>query len=143
MPNTTQPVEEGLFVWPSSCDDARLIVSRCEKCGDLSFPRLVRCKNPSCTHELTVEAYLRGTGRLVSYTVVHFPPPPPFVPADPFTPFGIGLVEFPEGIAILGRIQNSPGKIRLNGSARLVLSSLYNKADGTTVMGWAFALEEE
>ena len=40
-----------------------------------------------------------------SYTENHYPPPPPYVAADPFEPYALAAVELAdEGIVVLGQV---------------------------------------
>ena len=58
------------------------------------------------------EIQLSLMGKLWSYTIEHYPLPPPYkVPKEGFKPFGIGEVEFPEGVRIAGIITWCMAKI--------------------------------
>ena len=97
------PIVEDLFRWPS--EDPRLTISRCMKCGSASFPKAPLCPNPDCSKSPdNVEVVeLSKRGRLHSYTYQIYQPPEPFR-MDPFSPYGIGMVDFPEGLRIYGII---------------------------------------
>ena len=94
---------EGLFTWPS--DDPRIIASRCKKCGTVAFPKAPFCNNPDCekVRENIKEIQLSKRGKLYNYTYQIDSPPPPFK-KEPFEPYGIGMVDFPEGLRMLGMI---------------------------------------
>ncbi len=97
------PLIEDMFKWPS--DEPRIIASRCKKCGTVSFPKLTFCQNPSCEKKReNIEVIeLSNKGKLYSYTVQRYKPPEPFR-YEPYKPYGIGMVDFPEGIRIWGMI---------------------------------------
>ena len=97
------PRVEGLFTWPS--DDPRIIASRCKKCGTVSFPKAPFCQNPDCekVRDNVEVIELSKEGTLYSYTVQNYQPPLPFR-YEPFEPFPLGMVDFPEGIRIWGII---------------------------------------
>jgi uncharacterized OB-fold protein len=99
---------EGLFTWPA--DDPRLVASRCNSCGSIRFPSYETCHNPGCERTDVKEILLSRKGRIYSYTVQVYPPPAPFHTPNPFKPFGIALVELPEGLRVVGmiRVRTSP-----------------------------------
>ncbi len=94
---------EGMFSWPSA--DPRIIASRCKKCGTVAFPKRPFCPNPDCekARENVEEIELSKKGTLYSYTYQLFEPPAPFK-MEPFKPYAIGMVDFPEGTRIWGMI---------------------------------------
>jgi uncharacterized protein len=82
---------DGLFTWPS--DAPRLLGSRCEQCGTMTFPTHYGCPRCSSDKMTTVELGTRGT--VWTWTSQEFPPPPPYAgPAD-FRPYYVGYVELP------------------------------------------------
>lgn len=128
-------VVDGLFT--DTADGPRLVLSRCAACGTLAFPPSASCRNPDCAGDETHEALVGPEGRVWSYTIQHYAPPPPFVAADPFRPYAIALVEFPEGIRIAGMVAGDPDQVEIGTSARLVLEPVGGRApeDGLT---WKF-----
>ena len=132
-----QPVVAGAFNWPST--DHRLLVSKCPICHTVAFPKAYSCPNPDCDGREVVETALSRTGTLASYTVVHYPPPPPYVPADPFEPFAIGEVSFPEGIQIVGPVTEcEPANLEIGQAMETVIDTYYTAEDGISVVGWKF-----
>ena len=97
------PLIEGLFTWPS--DDPRIIAWRCKKCATVAFPKVAFCPNPDCekVHENLERIELSKRAKLYNYTRQIYAPPPPFK-KEPFEPYGIGMVDFPEGLRVLGMI---------------------------------------
>ena len=123
------PVLEGYFTWPS--DEPRLIGSRCKSCGDHFFPKTFMCHNPNCKNKEVEEALFSQRGKLASYTIVRYPPPPPFVSADPFIPFAVGEVAFPEGMQIVGMMTGcEPDDLKMNMEVETVVEKYYEDKDG-------------
>ncbi len=81
--------------------DAVLVASRCAACGHVAFPALETC--PGCCGSEPGEITLGPTGTLRLFTVVRHPVPGSAVAA----PYGVGLVEFPPGIRVLGVLTTS------------------------------------
>jgi uncharacterized OB-fold protein len=132
------PVVKGLFTWPS--DDPRFIARRCQSCGEVFFPARDFCANPACNGTDMEEILLSKKGKLYGYTIQCYPPPRPFVPATPFVPFGIGLVEFPEGIRICGQmIDCQPEKdLELGMDVEMVIERLDEDKEGNEIVAWKF-----
>lgn len=138
------PVQRGLFVWPAPDGEARLIVSRCPDCNNVSFPAVARCRMPECSLVATEHAELSGSGNVIAWTLQRYAPPGPLGQVSPFHPITIVLVEFAEhGIAVLGQLWDSTFEMVAAGrGARLVLGTLYSRNDGVAVIGWGFVLED-
>lgn len=92
--NAKVPVKAGLFTWPS--EHPQLIVAKCSVCGEMVFPKQAYC--PECCTETMEEVTVSSKGKLKSFTGMAAPPPG-FKGTVPYT---VGIVEFPEGIRILG-----------------------------------------
>ncbi|WP_066304197.1 Zn-ribbon domain-containing OB-fold protein [Bacillus sp. FJAT-29814] len=88
------PVKDGLFQWTSP--SPMLVVSGCSACGELVFPKQDYC--PECCTDTMEEKTIGSLGKLVCFTGITSPPPG-FKGTVPYT---VGIVEFPEGIRILG-----------------------------------------
>jgi len=85
------------------------------------------------------EILLSKRGKLWSYTVHHYRPPPPFVSPDPFVPFGIGVVELAEGIKVLGRMTACDlDQLRIGMEVELVVEKLFEDEEGNEAMAWMF-----
>jgi len=129
---------EGVFTWPST--EPRFIASRCKQCGTVSFPKSSVCRNPKCKKKADVEeALLTRRGKLLSYTLICYPPPPPFVPPQPFVPFPIGEVAFPEGIAIMGQLVGKKYEdLKIGMDVEMIVDRLFEDEQGNEVVGWKF-----
>ncbi|MGD0486586.1 MAG: OB-fold domain-containing protein [Syntrophorhabdales bacterium] len=130
------PVYENLFTWPS--DEPQLIAGRCRTCGTYYFPRSYVMHHPECKNrEATEDVLLSREGKLDSYTVQCFPPPPPFKNPDPFVPYGIGWVSVPEGLSILGIITGcKPEEIKMHMDVKLVVEKVWEDSEGNDVVTW-------
>ncbi len=132
-----RPIKEGYFTWPS--DEPRLIASRCKSCGSYRFPRANYCSNPECRHTDVEETTLSRTGKLFTYTIIHYPPPPPFRYREPFTPYAVGLVQFQEGVGVLGILTGCPlEQIRIGMDVTVVAETQYEDEMGNERLTWKF-----
>jgi uncharacterized OB-fold protein len=130
-------VVEGAFA--ETTDGARLLGSRCAGCGTCFFPRSAACRNPGCSDKRSENVELSPRGKLWSYTVQYYKPPPPARLDEPFTPYGIGLVDLPEGIRIMGMISSDkPEALKIGHEMELVIETLYHDDDGVEVVTWKF-----
>ncbi len=69
-------------------------------------------------------------GTLWSYTVVRHEPPAGYKAPGPFKPYGLGLVELPEGLRILAPLEGEVEKLHIGMKLELVVYPLYtNEAD--------------
>lgn len=130
------PVVDQLFVW--SDEGANLIGSRCISCNSYFFPKSLTCRNPNCEEKKVEEVTLSRRGKLYSYTVQEYFPPPPFK-MEPLAPFAIGLVELPEGIRVIGMLTGCElGDIKIGADVELVIEKLYQNEQGTDVLTYKF-----
>jgi uncharacterized protein len=92
--------------WYSLGNQPHLIGQRCSDCGTYFFPPTAgQCRNPACQSGQLDSVPLSREGRIWSYTDACYPPPTPYVAADPFEPFVIAAVELErEQMVILGQV---------------------------------------
>src|SRR5208282_6003473 len=130
------PIVSDVFTWPSS--EPSLIGSRCKACGTVSFPKSPFCGNADCKNKREVEEVLLSRrGELLSFTLVCYQPPPPYVPPKPFVPFPLGEVAFPEGVAVIGQIVGCKYEdLRTGMEAEVIIDKLYEDESGNEIMGW-------
>lgn len=132
------PIAEGLFTWPDP--EPRLIGSRCDDCGRVTFPRQASC--PACCSTAVREHLLAREGRLWTYTVQGFLPKPPYAgPETPetFVPYGVGYVELPGEVRVEARLtENDPDKLEIGMPMELVILPFNQTADGDRLMTFAF-----
>ena len=134
--NEQIPGASGLFTWPD--DNPSLIGGRCKSCKTYFFPKFAAFHRPGCLSGEVEEVYLNRKGRLVSYTILHFAPPPPFVSPDPFVPYAVGLVALPEGIQIPGILTGvNFDDLKINMEVEFVVEKAYEK-EGKDILTWKF-----
>ena len=79
------------------------------------------------------EIRLSPKGKLWSYTINYYPLPPPYKPPEVFEPFGIGEVEFPEGVRVIGMITGCDAEkdLEIGIDMDLVFETLFVDDDGS------------
>jgi uncharacterized OB-fold protein len=111
-----------------------LLGTKCQSCGAHHFPRHDTC--PYCSAEGPERVELSSLGVLWAWTAVTAPPPGYM--GD--TPFGIGVVELPEGVRVITRLTVSNPALLSRGQAmELCVVPLHTDADGNDVVTFAFA----
>jgi uncharacterized protein len=124
---TTRPVREGLFT------EEHLIGGRCTACARYHFAAAVIC--PYCGSEDVARVELSDTGTLRGWTAVTAPPPG--YKGD--VPFGFGVVELPEGIRVISRLEAAdPGRLSFGTPMRFATAPLHTDEDGATVLTYTF-----
>lgn len=138
MPET-RLVDESLFV-----PDAAEITLRgatCGDCGTTTFPGQAGC--PRCGAQRMTPVALPRTGRLWSFTVQGFEPKPPYRGVEPFTPYGVGYVDLGPVIVEARLTENDADRLEIGQGMRLTTAPAYRDGDGTSVLTFAFAPEED
>jgi uncharacterized OB-fold protein len=129
------PIARGLFEWLD--DGAHLIGSKCSKCSEVTFPASSFC--PQCCRETTEKIPLSQRGRLYSFTVQRFKPPPPYRGVDPFQPYGVGVIELPEGLRVTSVLEESdPDKLQVGMEMELVIACFFLDDEGRQVASYKF-----
>jgi uncharacterized OB-fold protein len=137
------PVAEGIFTWPSdgpNGSEPKLIGSRCDDCGIVTFPAQDSC--PRCASTAMAEHLLATRGRLWAWTTQEFPPPsPPYSGASgrDFVPFGVGYVELGGEVKVETRLTGSdPAALSSGMEMELTLVPFRTDDDGNEVVTFAF-----
>ncbi|MHB1468954.1 MAG: Zn-ribbon domain-containing OB-fold protein [Solirubrobacteraceae bacterium] len=86
--------ERKRFDW----DASRLVGSRCEDCGAVSWPARAVCHRCGSAH--TAELVLSQAGSLVTYTTVWVPLP------GIEAPYTLGQVDLPDGVRVFAHVHN-------------------------------------
>ncbi|HSE98821.1 MAG TPA: OB-fold domain-containing protein [Blastocatellia bacterium] len=129
------PIREGLFEVLE--DGPHLTGSRCRECGEVTFPANAFC--PQCCTETTENVSLSRRGTLYSFTVQRFKPPPPYRAPDPFVPYGVGMIELPEGLRVTAVLEEGdPERLRVGMEMELVLAVFFEDDEGNEVLGYRF-----
>jgi uncharacterized OB-fold protein len=127
-------VREGLF---TDGDAPSLLGSHCRHCGATLFPRTDHCGYCATPDPDRVE--LSRTGTLWAWTAVTSPPPG----YQGEVPFGIGVVELPEGVRVIARLTESdPAELRSGQPMSLHVVPLHTDGEGRDVVTFAFGPEQ-
>jgi len=104
-PLEEKPTVEGFY---QHCDRGELMFVECMSCGSkFAVPKGVcgRCGSKNVKWRRS-----RGVGRLITYTVIHVPPPQ----FKDQAPYVVGIVELREGFKLLSLIREvNPGDIHV------------------------------
>ena len=123
-----RPVHEGLFT------DSHLIGGRCAVCGRHHFPAASIC--PYCGAGDVARVELSDTGTLWGWTAVTAAPPG--YGGD--VPFGFGVVELPEGVRVITRLEEAdPARLSFGMPVRFALAPLHTADDDAEVVTYTFA----
>jgi uncharacterized OB-fold protein len=126
-----------LYTWKDG--KVYLESARCRSCGTYFFPRYHQQHRPGCTREGIENVLLSREGKLASYTIEYYMPPPPFKTTKDITPFIIGLVEFPEGIQVAGIVIDLPlDKVKIGLKMETTSLVLHQNEKGEDIATWAF-----
>jgi uncharacterized OB-fold protein len=126
------PVRTGLFD-ENAGGAVQLLGSRCPACDRYIFPRGELC--PYCSSSDVEAVVLSDTGELWGWTVVQTAPPGYQGPV----PFGFGVVELPEGLRVITRLELSDTAFDFGLPMRLEVAELHDNDDGETVVTYTFA----
>ncbi len=122
----------------SDRDDFALLGTRCADCGTYFFPaETVFCRNPRCAGSEFEEVPLSTRGKLWSFTNNCYPPPDPYVSADPFVPYAIAAVELErEKMVILGQVSPDVGveDLKAGMEMEIVRGTLFEDEEGERVI---------
>ncbi len=131
------PIREGLFKTPlAPVEQVTLMGSKCKDCSEISLGQRQTCSN--CGSKKLEEIPLSRKGKLWTYTIIRHKPPGDYKGPDPFVPFGLGLVELPEGIRVLSPIQCDLKRISVGMELELEVYPLYTDENKNEVMAFRF-----
>jgi len=126
-------VREGLFVAGAT---PHLLGSRCVACGAHHFPAHGTC--PYCSSEDVHGVGLSSSGRLWAWTAVTTAPPG----YRGEVPYGLGVVELPEGIRVVTRLtEPDPTRLTSGQPMTCVILTLHTEDDGRQITTYAFAAD--
>ena len=136
-PQKRVPIQEGLLTFPlSPAREVRLAGTRCRSCEENFLGKRSFCEN--CSSESMEEVRFANRGKLYSYTIIRHRPPGDYKGPEPFVPFGLGLVELPEGIRVLSRIDGDLNTLKIGMELELEVYKLYEDGEGNEVMAFHF-----
>jgi uncharacterized OB-fold protein len=120
-------------------EGVHLMSAKCGSCGTFFFPRYHEQHRPGCTRQGVEKVSLSRQGRLSSYTIQYYMPPPPFKTQKDITPYIIGLVEFSEGIQVAGIVVACPSdELKTGMEMETTTFTLYRNDEGQDIVTWAF-----
>ena len=136
-PKGKVPELPDLFDWTK--EGVRLQSAKCNSCGTYFFPASHHQHRPGCSREGVENVFLSKRGKLATYTVQYYMCPPPFKTTGDITPYGIGMVEFPEGISVTGIITETDlNTLKIGLNMETTTYTLYKDEAGNDVVTWAF-----
>ena len=119
--------------WFTIGDEPHLIGTRCTACGTSFFPpETFFCRNPRCDGTELPTVPLSRRGRVWSYTVNHYPPPPPALSPEPFEPYGVVAVSLDEErMVVLGQVARDadPAAIAIGDEMELMVEPILPGGD--------------
>ena len=123
-----------------STGEVRLMSAKCNSCGTYFFPKNHYQHRPGCSREGVEDVLLPNKGKLASYIIQHYMPPPPFKVEKPITPYGIGLVEFEEEkIQVAGIITETDLKsLEIGMEMETTTLRMFSNEEKQDVVTWAF-----
>lgn len=106
------PILDGLLSGSlSDLDNLTLAGCKCTSCGETALGSKTIC--PNCGRDTVKNISLSDRGVLWSFTVVRHRPPGNYRGPEPFVPFGLGLVELPDGLRVLTPIKCDIEKLKI------------------------------
>lgn len=91
------PVVENFYKF---CADGRLMAVKCKRCGAVICPPRTIC--PKCLADAFDWMELKGLGKLLTYTIIHFPPGQ----FQALAPYAVGIIKLEQGPQLSGMIKN-------------------------------------
>ncbi len=82
------------------CAERKLMGVRCAKCGAISCPPRAICHR--CLNDQSSWVEFSGRGKLLTYTIIHFPP----TQFQALAPYAVGIVKLEEGPQLSTMIKN-------------------------------------
>ena len=115
----------------STTPQPHLIAGRCKACGKYTFPKYYAC--PFCYSDELEDAPLSSKGTLHSFTIVRRSLP------DYPVPYGLGLVDFPEGVRVMAQIEadNLEG-LKLDMEMEVTVGPFRKSKDGKDMISYKF-----
>jgi uncharacterized protein len=114
LPPLPDPGPDGREFW-DGCRRHELRLQRCASCDRARFAPRPAC--PWCGSLRAVWITASGRGRVFSWTVVHRPTLPAFVP---MLPYAAGLIALEEGVLMVGQIRGcDPQAVRAGMEVRV------------------------
>lgn len=91
------PLVENFYMF---CAERKLMGVRCKQCGAVICPPRSIC--PKCSADTFDWMELKGRGKLLTYTIIHFPPSQ----FQALAPYAVGIIKLEQGPQLSGMIKN-------------------------------------
>lgn len=131
-----RPIRDGLLLNAGEAlERVRLAGTYCVTCHETSLGVVQFC--PNCGSDRVQALPLSNRGTVWTYTVARHKPPGDYRGPEPFVPFGIALVELPEGLRVVSRVDCDVAQIRV-GMPVDFTPYLRHDADGGTVLTFTY-----
>ena len=82
------------------CAERKLMGTKCSKCGTIMCPPRAICRK--CLSDKFEWVEFKGRGKLLTYTIIHFPP----TQFQALAPYAVGIVKLEEGPQLSTMIKN-------------------------------------
>ena len=139
--NEPRAIRDGLFLGSlSDLGDISLAGTRCADCAETSLGSVSLC--PNCGSDRVHTLRLGDEGVLWTYTVARHRPPGDYRGPEPFKPFGIGLVQLPEGLRVMCPLECELDQLRVGLRLRFSPYIRHDK-DGGMVVSFAYRYAEK
>ncbi len=128
-------IEDGFFTIPDDATEApRLLGSRCQRCGEVFYPRRHVCA--ACLHEGTDDLELGPRGTLYTWTYVHVPL---FAKRNAkVSAYGVGQIDLPEGPRVQAILVGGPDDFHIGMELELELEVLGEDTAGDDIVIYRF-----
>jgi uncharacterized OB-fold protein len=102
----------------------RLQATKCKKCGFIAYPPRRIC--PECKGREFSDINLSNRGKLLTYTIIHVPPPQ----FDTKAPYVVGIVETEEGARLTAGIADvEPDELKIGMPLKLEFRKIQEDGD--------------
>ena len=113
--------------------EKQLTALKCVKCGNIAYPRRAVCLN--CKGRDFTPVNIVGEGMVLTFTHLYAPPE-----GIGQTPLTLGMVEFKDGVRVIGQIEGRDVK---TGDNVLPVWGLLRKKGESEVYGFKFKLKND
>jgi len=116
-----------------------LLGNQCRSCGDYFFPKVYACRNPRCMSKDLTEIPLSREGKLWSFTIGFYEPPPPFRALGAFKPYGLAVVELAkEKMMVMGQVASGVNmeNLHVGMDMEIIWEPLQKDSEGNEVIIW-------
>jgi uncharacterized OB-fold protein len=91
------PLVENFYLF---CSERKIMGVKCKRCDTIICPPRNLC--PKCLADQLDWTELKGHGKLLTYTTIHFPP----TQFQALAPYAVGIVKLEQGPQLSGMIKN-------------------------------------